>query len=282
MKNNRQNNAEVKSRTYCGIFFFLYSVLFLFALVFDKPTHFVLILIILVIIAWLTGKLSIVGSNARAFPVITTIVLFGLGIMLFLSLDQFSKVSLISSNTFLFKYIDLVPLQAVIKEKLLSNGTIIVSLILSPYFWVLWIWRHNDKENDKQTNIIDSLDSEFYKILSLAGSDYEYIAIAGFKRINRYIDLNKNQIEREKLQILFDVMIESTTHKGRYYRLDALKIALKLISKYDIGNLDEIKPNLIHSTWFNDICKGNNGFCKVKNIELLINRAKASKAVMIN
>ncbi len=155
-----------------------------------------------------------------------------------------------------------------------GSPTATFSLLLAPYFWVLWIWRHNDKEADKFRNQTQDKDIEFYKILELASSNYEYIAIAGFKRINRYLDLNDGQLENEKLQILFDIMIESTsTTKGNgqiYYRIDALKIALKIISIYNVGNIYEIKTIYINHEWVDSINSGKDGFCIPNNEVSLI------------
>ncbi len=75
--------------------------------------------------------------------------------------------------------------------------------ILAPYFWVLWIWRHNDKETDKNNNeraiersvILDEQD-KFNRAFNMAGSVSENLQLVGIEKLCEFLKLFENDKDK--------------------------------------------------------------------------------------
>lgn len=182
-----QENINNRVKKYNWLILIVYFIMYYLTLILNITLGFILFLIIACGVFRLWAGLDTLGKTGRAVPITTTIILFSIGIMLYLTLVQFSTIDLAKEYPYLSNNPGMINLQKLVKLKFLDNPTIIISIILTPYFWVLWIWRHNDKEHAKSREIQIDDTNEFDRILDMISSDSESILASGIYRLNNFL-----------------------------------------------------------------------------------------------
>ncbi len=87
--------------------------------------------------------------------------------------------------------------------KLIDTPSSIIPIILAPYFWVLWIWRHNDKEADKKNSeraierslILDEQD-KFNRVFNMAGANSGSLRLVGVEKLCEFLKLFENDKDK--------------------------------------------------------------------------------------
>ncbi len=155
------------------------------------------------LIIHLRYDLDDIGKIGRKHPVWTTIILFTFGIELYLWIykygllwkEQYAQQPWIELLANIKNGKVVVGNSTLDFTELLKKGVVmmistpasIIPIILAPYFWVLWIWRHNDKEYDKKRN--EELDEQgrFNRIIDMVGSTEVNLRSGGMMLLDGFL-----------------------------------------------------------------------------------------------
>ncbi len=134
----------------------------------------------------------LVYSIFRKHPVIFTFCGLCWGVVIFyifksISIYSFEKSDIVMGLDFPQSILKSIKDAQSLIGIIISNPTSILTIILAPYFWVLWVWRHNDKENAKSRE--QQLDeyNEFNRILEMLGSNSDSLLATGIYKLDEFL-----------------------------------------------------------------------------------------------
>ena len=121
----------------------------------------------------------------RYYPIKFSILAIAIGTFVFYPVSLF--VIWIFSATFNIGLFD----------SIIKHPTAFLSLVLAPYFWVLWIWRHNNTEHSKKRNQDLDEQDRFNRIIDMVGSTEINLRSGGIMLLGGFLDRYETKSEYE-------------------------------------------------------------------------------------
>ena len=291
MSKESKDKISIPDRWWTLILFVL--ILISFGL-FPACTLIVTFLLFLILSRWFA--LDRIGQIGRKHPVWTTIILFALGIELYIWIygyglewkEQFFRqpwVDLLANikNGEITEGSNETNLVMLLKKAvvmMVSTPASIIPIILAPYFWVLWIWRHNNSESTLSRNrILDKIrdDDLFDSILEKVCSDKGSLRALGINKMDSFLSGFENNNNRyleysdQAIAALVSNTIESNGSKE--IEIHSLIKAIYYQRRFcEISN-DENASNHIVLEWVNpvNLCRYNSSSIKSAPDDVLYN-----------
>ncbi len=249
---------------------------------------------------YVNRPLAWLGRLGRKHNVIATFVMFGIGCMVYLYLSYLSTCY--KAEFVVDDYLDLInsiqvddsgrayfsgslpdqPFwslagftfqQAIVM--MMSTHASIIPIILAPYFWVLWIWRHNDKESSKHEQSIKKavmeaarLEDVFELIQDEKNRQYGINRLA---RLMRNQEFNINVNFREIKFFLINVKDKNFTCFKAWLNIKRIYHEYDEVDNILVENLISCHDSLISDSISNNPSKCIWGIhCKLEELGCLI------------